>query len=122
MIYEISGYTDIDETYDSECPWIEFNEKDEIITSSNTESKMNQWLDKSLSWDEVGDYTISSISEYEPGFEIYSSLTELEREEIGMKRETIDEMNYYEEVVTVEDEEKLKRLLIKYDLPFYFQE
>ena len=42
---------------------------------------MNQWLDKSLSWDEVGDYTISSIVIQR--FEIYSSLTELEREEIG---------------------------------------
>ena len=64
----------------------------------------------------------SSISEFLPGLEIYDFLSETERADIGMTQGSIGGPGGGDVLASVvRDVDKLKELLVKYDLPFYFK-
>jgi len=121
IIDEVIGYTYLDETYDSECPWVHLDKEGNIDKSTNTEEKLNQWLDESTSWDDNESYG-DGMSEYLPGFVIFNYLDDKEKNEIGMREGYVGSPGSSIYVVLVDDVMKFKQLLIKYDLPFYLDE
>jgi len=80
----------------------------------DSEEEFEEWLD------EIADYQDRILTFYRPGLEIFEILNNEEKEDIGMEIEfQPDSMNTCENVI-VRDVEKLKKLLLKYDIPFYF--
>ena len=59
---------------------------------------------------------------YRPGIEIFSILNDKEKKDIGMELELQETSMDSCESVKVRDVEKLKKLLLKHNLPFYFKD
>lgn len=86
----------------------------------DSEEDFDEWLEEWL--DVIVDYESDFISFYRPGIEIFSYLNEKEKKDIGMEFELEETTLYSCERVTVVDIDKLKQLLVKYELPFYFKD
>ena len=88
-------------------------EKSEWRDDFDSEESFDEWLDDFA-------YEHKVVTFYRPGLEIFSKLNDKEKKDIGMEIELEDNPVYSCEKVRVRDVEKLKKCLIKYNLPFYF--
>ena len=126
---KISEFCDGDGLMSWNRSWVESNDNQEIDKSTDTEERLNQWLDEEIENNGDGnvlEYVVSrsshSVSEFLPGLEIYDFLSETERAEIGMTQGSIGGPASGDVLASVvRDVDKLKELLVRYDLPFYFK-
>jgi len=95
--------------YDESDPY--FHDMKEAFDS---EKEFEEWLDA------IADYQNKILTFARPGIEIFSILNDKEKKDIGMEIELQENSMDSCESVKVRDVEKLKKLLLKYNLPFYF--
>ena len=81
----------------------------------DSEESFEDWLDEFAYEDKI-------ITFYQPGLEIFSKLNDKGEKIIGMEIELEDNPVYSCERVRVRDVDKLKKFIIKHDLPFYFND
>ena len=92
----------------------DFLDKSEWRDDFDSEESFDEWLDDFA-------YEHKIVTFYRPGLEIFSKLNDKEKKDIGMEIELEDDPVYSCERVRVRDVEKLKKCLIRYNLPFYFE-
>ena len=126
---KISDFCDDDGLLGWNRRWFESNDNQEVDKSTDTEERLNQWLDEEIEDNGDGnvlEYVVSrsshSVSEFLPGLEIYDFLSETERADIGMTQGSIGGPASGDVLASVvRDVDKLKELLVRHDLPFYFK-
>ena len=90
-------------------------DKSEWRDDFDSEESFDEWLDDFA-------YEHKVVTFYRPGLEIFSKFNDKEKKDIGMEIELEETTLYSCERVTVVDIDKLKQLLVKYELPFYFKD
>jgi hypothetical protein len=88
-------------------------DQSELRGDFDSEESFEEWLDDFA-------YEHNIVTFYRPGLEIFSKLKDKEKKDIGMDIELEDGPVYSCERVRVRDVVKLKKSIIRNDLPFYF--
>ena len=126
---KISEFCDGDGLMSWNRSWVESNDNQEIDKSTDTEERLNQWLDEEI--EDNGDCNVieyvvgqsgDSVSEYLPGLEIYEFLSEAERAHLGMTLCNLGGPAHGDHpAVRLSEVDKLEGLFLNNDLPFYFK-
>ena len=126
---KISDFCDDDGLMSWNRSWVESNDNQEIDKSTDTEERLNQWLDEEI--EDNGDCNVieyvvgqsgDSVSEYLPGREIYEFLSEAERAHLGMTLCNLGGPAHGDHpAVRLSEVDKLEGLFLNNDLPFYFK-
>ena len=126
---KISEFCDGDGLMSWNRSWVESNDNQEIDKSTDTEERLNQWLDEEI--EDNGDCNVieyvvghsgDSVSEYLPGLEIYEFLSEAERAQLGMTLCNLGGPAHGDHpAVRLSEVDKLEGLFLNNDLPFYFK-
>ena len=126
---KISEFCDGDGLMSWNRSWVESNDNQEIDKSTDTEERLNQWLDEEI--EDNGDCNVieyvvgqsgDSVSEYLHGLEIYEFLSEAERAHLGMTLCNLGGPAHGDHpAVRLSEVDKLEGLFLNNDLPFYFK-
>ena len=105
-----------DEEDDLEFPWVG---EDGI----STEVHMEEWLAGKTCWED-DEFNYSKISGRLPGYEIFLNLPEEDRKALGMFEKEVGTIGFSVTGITMVDGQvdDLLELMVKYELPFYWEE
>jgi hypothetical protein len=112
----VSGEYQDDEEYDIEFPWVG---EDGI----STEEQMEEWLAGKTCWED-DELNYAKISGRLPGYEIFLNLPEEDRKALGMFEKEVGTIGFSVTGITMVDGQvdDLLELMVKYELPFYWEE
>ena len=112
----VSGEYQDDEEYDIEFPWVG---EDGI----STEEQMEEWLAGKTCWED-DEFNYAKISGRLPGYEIFLNLPEEDRKALGMFEKEVGTIGFSVTGITMVDGQvdDLLELMVKYELPFYWEE
>ena len=105
-----------DEEDDFEFPWVR---EDGI----STEEQMDEWLIGKTCWED-DEFNYAKISGRLPGYEIFLNLPEEDRKALGMFEKEVGTIGFSVTGITMVDGQvdDLLELMVKYELPFYWEE